>query len=142
LPLALARGLLDVLRYVFPAALLPPCQIPLSHLPQVFHVLQRHHPAVSHKHHALQPEPPPQVVNRPGHRGLVQAIPREHVMRDGPAVHHHYAHYDLPVTRLAVRAVAELAQLCRALPFEVGRGDVIEHQEAGGVRRLRLGALF
>ncbi len=47
---------------------------------------------------------------------------------DRPPFHHHHADHDLTISRLAVTAVPETAQLRRAGSFEIRGGDVIESQ--------------
>src|SRR5262245_29869947 len=59
---------------------------------------------------------------------MVDTIARPDMMSDRPACDHHHADDHLHVLRLAVAAVAVLGEIVRARAFEVGTGDVVEHQ--------------
>ena len=69
-----------------------------------------------------------QIRNNLLHRRRVETVACPYVMRDRPTPHHHQANHHLHVLLLAIAAVTVLREVLRAGPFEIGAGDVEEHQ--------------
>ena len=95
-------------------------------------VLVGEHPAVPHEGHPAKIESLLEIPDHLRHRGLVQGVPGEDVVAQRDAVpRHHHADRDLPAVEPAVPAEAEtpdVVLLDRFVPFEIGRGDVVEDQ--------------
>ena len=86
------------------------------------------HAAIADEDHPGEPEALLEIGQHRGHGRGVAVIAGEDVMGGRPAVNHDQADQDLALARLAVAAVAVRAQARRPVPFEIGRGEVVEHQ--------------
>ena len=90
-------------------------------------VVARHHAAIADEHHALEPEALLKVIEHLGDRLGIAPVAVKDVVSDRPAIDHNEADQHLRIARLAVPAVAIGALLGRAMAFEIGRGQIVEH---------------
>ena len=93
-----------------------------------FQIFVGDHASVAHENESPEREAGAQVADDFLNRGVVDAVARPDVMRDGPARDHHHADDHLHILGLAVAAVAVLGEVVRTCALEVRTGDVVEHQ--------------
>ena len=94
------------------------------------------HAAVADQHHAGKPEAAPERIDLGAHRGRIRGVAVEHLDRHRTArAVAQQAELDLQLAALAVAGIAALGQRATA-PFQIDRGQVVEHQRAVGEMAL------
>ena len=87
----------------------------------------RQHPPIGDHHHRAEPEAPAELLDLAAHCGGVRSVALEDLDRDGAALTvAQQAEDDLQRAPFSVSGIPPTGQRTSP-PFEVGRGDVVEH---------------
>ena len=88
----------------------------------------REHPPIGDHHHRAEPEALAELLDLAGHCGGVRSVACEDLHRDGAALTvAQQTEDDLQRAPFAVSGIPPLGQRATS-PFEVGRGDVVDHE--------------
>src|SRR6266536_584590 len=106
---------------------LQPDDIAVLALPHAGQIRRGHHAAIADKHDTAKAEARFEIVQHVGYGLRGAPVAGEDMVRERPAIDEYEPDQHLAIPRLAIAAVPVGGEQRRAVPFEVGRRQVVEH---------------